>query len=151
MLSVWKHSSLYNPLLLGEGKDFVHFAASCFSSAFFFFFSKCVVYLVLQRHCTQFPFIVHSPAFSCLHLSTTAALPLPAQPGEAEGAWCHTHRLLMPSEHHPGEHGEKLSVRKTQNVLTSNWLLPAGNSGHPQTWRQLQEWWQHAKSLTSTL
>lgn len=71
MLSVWKHSSLYNPLLLGEGKDFVHFAASCFSSAFFFFLQMCCLFgfakalYPVSFHCAQSCLQLLAPEHDC--------------------------------------------------------------------------------------
>lgn len=81
MLSVWKHFSLCNPLLLGTGGR-KGFCPSCFLGAFFSFFPKCVVYLVLRRRCSQFPLIVPIPASSCSHLSWTLA-PSPLAPAGA--------------------------------------------------------------------
>lgn len=80
MLSVWKHftaSATHCCWGLRKGKDFVQ-------AGFwvpFFFFSKCVAYLVLQRRWTQFPLIVHVPASSCSHLSWALASSPLALPG----------------------------------------------------------------------
>lgn len=158
MLSVWKHFSLCNPLLLGTGGR-KGFCPRWFLGAFFFFFfPKCVVYLVLRRRCTQFPLIVPIPASSCSHLSwTLAPSPLappgagerPAQPQRCQPR-CHARdpaALPTLSRWAQGEvvMKNKTKKKKTKKVLVSNCLLLTGNSGDPQALRRLLEW-QHTKS-----
>lgn len=151
MLSVWKHFTLCNLLFLGEMKDFVQVGLGGA-----LFFPKCVVYLFLQRWCTQFPLIVHIPASSCSHLSWTLA-PFPlARPGRTgQGRTAPPQRCrarapaVLPALSGWAE-GEVVIKNKRKKAKKGLWAIPCcsqATQGVSRALRWLLEW-QHTKSLS---
>lgn len=147
MLSVWKHFTLCNLLLLGERKDFVQVGFGGL-----YFFQMCCLFVFAK---VMHPVSSHC-AYSCLQLLTPeldfGSFPprSAGQDGPRSRGSAAMRGLLRSSRPGLGEQREKLSLKtkvKGQKGLVSSSLLLAGNSGRSQALRRPLEW-QHTKSLS---
>lgn len=146
MLSVWKHFNLCNPLLLGEGKDFVQAGLGglyFFWNVLFICFCKGDAPSFLSL-CIFLPPAAHTWAGLWLLLPCSAGQDGPRSPGSATALPCTGSRRPPSTVRVSRERSRWKQKKKGQKK--GLWAIACCDSGRSRALRRLLEW-QHTKSL----